>query len=121
MIETNAIRRMRDRLDLARRSPRRVASNETTAWPVKALMAWDSPDGVEIGVRDLISGLATYGDVHSQSGWKIGDDGVLGPAFKAIAESILTLLNGELGRFDGGTLDQLVRDICQENGVELES
>jgi hypothetical protein len=48
------------------------------------------------------------------------DDGFLGPAFVEIARSLLVLLNGELGRFDGGTLDALVRAIAAENGFELD-
>jgi len=85
------------------------------------LAAWMNPQGYELPIYHLIRGLAQYGAAAMTAhGSKIGDDQVLGPALKNIADSILTLLNGDIGRFDGGTLDKLVRAICVEYGVELD-
>jgi len=53
---------------------------------------------------------------EARYGFSIGDDGVLGPQWAAIGESLLALLNGELGRLDGGTLGAFIRDTMRENG-----
>ena len=39
----------------------------------------------------------------------IGDDYVLGPAWAKIGQGLLGLLNGELGRLDGGLMDGGIR------------
>lgn len=90
-------------------------------WAERHLAAWHSPVGFEIALKSMIVGLAYYGaEMRRQFETAPGADSFLGPAFRAIAASLVTLLNGDLGRFDGGTLDALVRAICVENGVELE-
>lgn len=48
----------------------------------------------------------------------IGQDGVLGPAWQEIGEAIRTLLNGEAGRLDCGTLDSILLDAMQANGLD---
>lgn len=90
-------------------------------WAERHLEAWRNPQGFELPIWHLIRGLAQYGArTREEYGSKVGNDGFLGPAWKDIADSIRTLLNGNLGRFDGGTLDALLHAICAENGVELE-
>ncbi len=90
-------------------------------WAERHLAAWRAPEGFEVALKNLILGLSVYGrEMQREFDTPAGRDGFLGPAFKDIAASIITLLNGHLGRFDGGTLDALVRAICAENGIELE-
>ena len=58
---------------------------------------------------ELLSGWLRYADAHRgayESG--IGADYVLGPAWAQIGAGLRALLNGELGRLDGGTLDGLL-------------
>lgn len=50
----------------------------------------------------------------------IGDDGVLGPAWQAQGEALLTLLNGERGELDGGLCDRIVRAVLANEGCETE-
>ena len=115
---TTSIRELEDKLHTHLRPGGDRSSHQ---WAALHLDAWRNPQGFELPLWHLIRGLAQYGvRMQEQCGTKAGDDTVLGPAFKDIAEAILTLLNGNIGRFDGGTLDALVRAICAEHGVELD-
>jgi len=88
-------------------------------WGIRHVATWNSPLSAEVGIVHLIEGAATYADVHRERyESKVGDDGILGPAWEAIVRSCLTMLNGELGRLDGGTLDKLLRDMLREEGIE---
>ena len=49
---------------------------------------------------------------------QIGDDYVLGPAWEELGDSIRTLLNGQTGRLDCGTLDAFILDTMSKNGVD---
>lgn len=92
----------------------------STQWAGRHAQAWYDPQGFEIALKSMIVGLARYGaEMRAQFGRPAGQDGYLGPALRAMAESILALLNGDIGRFDGGTLDKLIRDICTEHELEL--
>ena len=89
-------------------------------WAERHLAAWRAPEGFEIALKAMIVGLSVYGrETQRQFSSQLGADYFLGPACKEIAEAIIVLLNGDLGRFDGGTLDALVRAICVEHGIEL--
>lgn len=71
----------------------------------------------ESSIIRLLTAWAEYADAHKEryeSG--IGDDGVLGPAWQAIGENIRTLLNGDCGRLDCGTLDGFLCDTLQAEG-----
>lgn len=46
----------------------------------------------------------------------IGTDGVLGPAWAQWGAALRTLLNGDLGRLDGGTLDHIIAYNLTEQG-----
>lgn len=46
----------------------------------------------------------------------IGTDYVLGDAWVEIGKGLLALLNGDLGKHDGGTLDGEIRGLFLENG-----
>jgi hypothetical protein len=90
-------------------------------WAERHLAAWRNPEGFEIALKSLIVGLHHYGrSMRVEFATLASEDSFLGPAFVEIARSIVVLLNGKLGRFDGGTLDALVRAICVENGFELD-
>ena len=48
----------------------------------------------------------------------IGTDTALGPAWAIIGASLRGLLNGELGPFDGGTLDGAIADTLMDEGYD---
>src|SRR5262245_53173112 len=90
-------------------------------WSKRHIQAWERPVGYEQALKTLIVGLALYADCPKREfGSRIGDDSMLGPAVKYIAEGILRLLDGNCGRFDQGALDALVRTLAAEHGIELE-
>jgi hypothetical protein len=51
----------------------------------------------------------------------IGEEYVLGPAWQAIGESIRTLLNGDCGRLDCGTIDSFILKTLASNGISTEN
>lgn len=50
-------------------------------------------------------------------GVSIADDYVLGPAWAEIGKSLRTLLNGDCGRLDCGTIDRIVTEEFVANGL----
>ena len=75
----------------------------------------------ETAVVEMIKGWERYAEDHRvRFESKIGDDGVLGPEWEAIGDALRGLLNGELGRLDGGTLDGFLLNTMRENGIDTE-
>lgn len=74
---------------------------------MRHLSAWYGVrDGYERGLVAGIHGLAHYAAAYeAEFGDKVGTDGVLGVAFAAQLRGWRALLNGPLGRLDGGFLD----------------
>jgi hypothetical protein len=72
---------------------------------------WD----YERALVQMLSGWLRYADAV-QNRWEsgIGQDGVLGPSWAEIGSGLRGLLNGELGRLDGGTLDALLVNTLRE-------
>lgn len=67
----------------------------------------------------MMDDWALYADSHfDHYDAPIGDDGFLGPEWEQIGKSLLAMLNGEMGDFDCGTLDGLIRDILTSQGFE---
>lgn len=98
-----------------------LESQREDGWAKRHLEAWRHPRPDEEALKSIIVGLAQYGTRHlDRYGSVIGEDGMLGVAYRDAMLSALTLLNGHLGRFDAGTLDALLRAIALENGVELD-
>lgn len=88
-------------------------------WATRHISAINAPRGAEVGIVSLLRGWMQYADTHSQryeSG--IGEDGVLGDEWVKIGDALLGLLNGELGRLDGGSLDGLIRDTLRAEGFD---
>jgi hypothetical protein len=72
---------------------------------------------LESGIAMMLHGWVAYADAHKaayESG--IGEDGVLGPEWRDIGLSLLGLLNGDLGRLDGGALDAAIRGSLEAEG-----
>jgi hypothetical protein len=69
----------------------------------------------------MLLGLAEYADAHErQYSSKIGADGVLGREWLDALRGVRGLLNGELGRFDGGTLDKAIHAMAEAASVALD-
>lgn len=98
------------------------STRHSTGWAERHNDAINHPNSTEKSLVSLIEdgwyGYASYHRVRFNSA--IGEDYVFGPAWAEIGRSLLTLLNGELGRLDAGTCDAFVRDVMKENGVEVE-
>lgn len=76
---------------------------------------------VDYVIARLIMAWADYADLHhARYESRIGADGVLGPAWQAQGEALLTLLNGELGDLDAGACDRIVRAVLANEGCDVE-
>ena len=95
---------------------------DNTAWKVRHEAAIANPTGFEAGMLKMIEGADVYCKTYyARYEGVIGDDRILGDeGIKVILEGLRTLLNGELGRLDGGTLDRKITGLAQTYGVILE-
>lgn len=91
-------------------------------WMERNIDAWRHPKaGAERALVTMVNGWAEYADAHRERfGSTIGDDGVLGPAWEEIARGLRSLLNGEIGRLDGGFMDSILYDAAASQGVNLD-
>jgi hypothetical protein len=90
-------------------------------WVQAHEMAWTSatPNNPEAAVVRLVEALAIYADAHAaRFESSMGDDGFLGPAWLDILKGTRTLLNGETGRLDCGTVDSMLVRMAQAAGYE---
>lgn len=76
----------------------------------------------ERALVELLCGWLRYADAV-QGAWEsgIGKDYVLGPNWAQIGAGIRGLLNGDLGRMDGGTLDGLLCQTLEAEGFDPDS
>lgn len=94
---------------------------DLAAWEDRHRGAYLSPRKNERPIVSMLEALAAYADQHkAQFGRDLADDGFLGPAWLEMCRSFLQLLNGDLGRLDGGTLDKSVREMCRMAGFSEE-
>lgn len=76
--------------------------------------------GFERAIEKMIEGWQEYAEAHNATyESQIGDDAVIGEEWAEIGQALLGLLNGELGRLDGGTLSSYIRRVARSNGVRL--
>jgi hypothetical protein len=99
----------------------------------KLAMTFAGMDGrkptMAAGIALIIEGLATYADgYHAEYGPEgedqsdghiLANDGVLGDAWAEVLKGCRTLLNGDLGGLDGGTLDSILCKMAEANGYEV--
>lgn len=77
-----------------------------TGWDKRHNVALDQPQGPEVAIVTLLLGLETYIVSHkARYDSDVWDDGVLAYGVVDIVKGIRTLLNGETGRLDCGTID----------------
>lgn len=61
--------------------------------------------GFEAALVSMIEGIDQYADAHLQAhGTNVADDGVIGASLAGALFAVRGLLDGELGRLDGGEL-----------------
>jgi len=92
----------------------------TNGWQDRHNSAMRIPHpGFEAAMVQLLTGWYNYAETHRRRySSDIGEDGVLGEAWADIGTSIRALLNGDLGRMDGGTLDGFISDTLQHNSID---
>lgn len=97
----------------------RFKSFKENRWGQRHADAILYPKGFEAPIVRLLDALTLYADEHkARYEAPIADDGVLGQEWLAIAKAVRGLLNGELGRLDGGTLDTLLYDLTEAAGFK---
>jgi hypothetical protein len=97
-----------------------LRQHERTAALSRPLGPYKRPDDRHgLAMSLMVRGWAKYADAHrARFETGIGDDYVLGPEWSAIGFALIGLLNGELGGFDGGTLDAFLRDSLAAEGFD---
>lgn len=71
-------------------------------------------------LRKLIEGLALYADGYSEVyRTPIGEDAVMGKAWRDAVLAIRGMLDGECGGLDCGTLDTMLLDMIRREGMEV--
>lgn len=101
---------------LERTEPLKFQENR---WGERHVEAFRAARRFELPIVRLITAAAQYADAHFLAyESRIGQDGVLGDAWLQIIKSIRELLNGEIGRLDGGVTDRLLCDMLELEGFE---
>ena len=96
-----------------------VQSYWEQSWQYRHQLALVDPDAVEAPIVNLLKVLDTYDRQHvTQFGSAVANDYVLGAAWLEIARAARTLLNGDLGRLDGGSLDKILLDLIRTAGFD---
>tara|TARA_R110000823_G_scaffold106841_1_gene225440 strand:+ start:454 stop:789 length:336 start_codon:yes stop_codon:yes gene_type:complete len=82
-----------------------------------------NPIGVEISLVHCVNFVRSYVNeyiLRYGPDQKLSDDYVLGPVYLSMVQSSLRLLDGELGRLDGGMLDIALRASARVAGFTSE-
>jgi len=87
-------------------------------WKERHARAYRTPrQGVERALRSIIDGLEEYARGHeAANGSKLSEDYILGEYWISAWSDVRGLLNGDIGRFDGGSLDRRLGDIATAGG-----
>jgi hypothetical protein len=86
-------------------------------WRARHRAAEQRPTQGEKAILQLIDALNYYQEAHRDiHGSQLADDAVLGEYWIKMVRSAEGLLNGDLGRLDGGTLDRMLRAIAVDAG-----
>lgn len=72
-------------------------------------------------IAQMLRGWSLYAKAHKlRYGSPIAEDGYLGEMWMEIGLALRGLLDGELGGFDGGSLDHNIRECLLQNGYTEE-
>lgn len=94
----------------------KVASRaKTEAWAqVHARAAFG-----DVPISNVLRQLGRYADDYfARYDSRLGDDQILGAAWRQMLSGVRTLLNGELNGLDGGTLDALICEMAKLEGFD---
>lgn len=87
-------------------------------WGARHCGAWANPKPQELPIVRMIEAAAVYADNHkARFESPLGEDSFLGPEWGKIVKAIRALLNGECGRLDCGTVDSLLLDMLNAEGM----
>ena len=91
-------------------------------WQGRHNAAMDAPRaGFESAVVTMLRGWLEYAQTHQERYESpIGEDGVIGVAWAETGKAIHSLLDGETGRMDRGTLSTLIHGTMRDNGIDEE-
>lgn len=102
-------------------------------WAIRHNNAWDLQRSMvsvervkdewraEQAVAAACHALKVYANSHKlRFDSKLADDYVLGPAWLAMLQGVRTLLDGETGRLDCGTVDGYLVKLAEDNGFKQE-
>ena len=88
-------------------------------WYERHTQAIGNPQGAERGIVELLTGWVTYADRHfAENGKGLSGDAILGPAWARVGSALRTLLNGDCGRLDCGTIDSMIHDTLTKHGYD---
>jgi hypothetical protein len=83
-----------------------------TEWAERHCRALGNPKGIEAAIVGLLDAWVLYANCYrDRYESDIQNDYVIGEAWSTVADGILGLLDGELGRLDAGTIDSVIRDL----------
>lgn len=93
--------------------------DNANGWHTRHRSALTAPRGPETGIVHLLIGIERYAEEHKRRYEStIGDDGALGPAWGQLLDGVRSLLDGELGRLDGGSLWSHLDALARAHGFE---
>jgi hypothetical protein len=90
-------------------------------WRERHIEAFEHPIGFERAMVCMITGWLRYADLHfSRYEALLSDDAFLGPVWEQMGLNIRSLLNGECGRLDCGTLDHVLVEALEDHGFKVD-
>lgn len=102
---------------MAESRSRAYAMPNTGDWQDRHFKAWSAIHGPSVAIRNLTDVIGRYADYHAaRYESPIGEDNILGPAWLQLIKSARTLLNGECGNLDCGTVDNLLVSMALNEG-----
>jgi len=91
------------------------------SWQYRHKIALAQPNEIEAPIVNLLTVLDSYDRQHvTRFGSAVANDYILGAAWLEIAKAARTLLNGDLGRLDAGSLDKTILDLVETAGFSEE-
>lgn len=83
--------------------------------------ARSDPQGFERPIVSMLNAIKDYAELYqAEYHSSVGQDYVLGDeGIKPMLQALLTLLNGEIGRLDGGMMDREIREVAEILKIDL--
>jgi hypothetical protein len=115
-------RRYTDALLRAVKEQRKRTPKDPTGYIRRHELAFMAPTKpFEQAIVQMLLGLKHYASDHENAyGSKLADDGVIGEAWLDALRGLRAMLNGQLGRLDGGFLDAAICNLYREAGFDGE-